>query len=120
MGLELDRLVFIKVRNCVNYVIEEVRRDYYMDFINENSIDQRWFFNVVNSFFFECNEKVFLFYICVISLVNDFGEFFYCKIVNICVGLGINVFRIDLDDCLFFIFKGMFFLKFNNILLVFV
>ena len=98
-GLESDRLAFTKARNSVNHVIEEARRDYYTDFINENSTDQRRLFNAVNSLLSERNEKALPPYTCATSLANDFGEFFYRKIVNIRVGLGTNVSRTDSDDC---------------------
>ena len=49
------------------------------------------------------------------NLANDFGEFFYRKIVNIRVGLGTNVSSTDSDDCSFSTFKGTPFSKFNNI-----
>ena len=96
-------------------MIEEARRDYYMDFINENSTDQRRLFNPVNSLLSERNEKALPPYTCAISLAYDFGEFFYRKIVNIRVGLGNNVSRTDSDDCSSSTFKGTPFSKFNNI-----
>ena len=100
-GLESDRLVFTKARNRVNHVIEEARRDYYTDFINENSTDQRRLFNAVNSLLSERNEKALPPYTCATSLANDFVEFFYRKIVNIRVGLETNVSSTDSDDCSF-------------------
>ena len=84
-GLESDRLAFTKARNRVNHVIEEARRD-YSDFISEKSTDQRRLFNAVNSLLSECNEKALPPYTCATNLANDFGEFFYRKIVNIRVG----------------------------------
>ena len=114
-GLESDRLAFTKARNRVNHVIEEARRDYYTDFISENSTDQRRLFNAVNSLLSERNEKALPPYTCATNLANDFGEFFYRKIVNIRVGLGTNVSSTDSDDCSFSTFKGTPFSKFNNI-----
>ena len=114
-GLESDRLAFTKARNRVNHVIEEARRDYYTDFINENSTDQRRLYNAVNSLLSERNEKAVPPYPCAITLANDFGEFFYRKIVNIRVGLGTIVSRTDSDDCSSSTFKGTPFSKFNNI-----
>ena len=90
-GLESDRLAFTKARNHVNHVIEEARRDYYTDFINKNSTDQRRLFNAVNSLVSERNEKALPPYTCATSLANDFGEFFYRKIVNIRVGVGTSL-----------------------------
>ena len=87
-------------------MIEEARKDYYTDFINENSTDQRRLFNDVNSLLSERNEKALPPYTCATSLANDFGEFFYRKIVNIRVGLGTNVSSTDSDDCSFSTFKG--------------
>ena len=96
-------------------MIEEARRDYYTDFISENSTDQRRLFNAVNSLLSERNEKALPPYTCATNLANDFGEFFYHKIVNIRVGLGTNVSSTDSDDCSFSTFKGTPFSKFNNI-----
>ena len=108
-------MAFTKARNRVNHVIEEARRDYYTDFINENSTDQRRLFNAVNSLLSERNVKALPPYTCPTSLANDFGEFFYRKIVNIRVGLGTDVSRTDSDDCSSSTFKGTPFSKFNNI-----
>ena len=96
-------MAFTKARNRVNHVTEEARRDYCTDFINENSTYQRRLFNAVNSLLSERNEKGLPPYTCAISLANDFGEFFYRKIVNIRVGLGTNVSRTDSDEFIFHI-----------------
>ncbi|XP_015778772.1 PREDICTED: uncharacterized protein LOC107356669 [Acropora digitifera] len=71
-----------------------------MDFINENSTDQRQLFNAVNSLLSEHNEKALPPYTCAISLANDFGT---------------NVSRTDSDDFSSSTFKGTPFSKFNNI-----
>ena len=79
-GLESDRLAFTKARNRVNHVIEEARRDYYTDFINENSTDQRRLFNAVNSLLSERNEKALPPYTCATSLANDFVSSFTARL----------------------------------------
>ena len=46
--LESDKAAFNGARNHTNHMIEQAKREYYTDFINENSTDQRRLFNAVN------------------------------------------------------------------------
>jgi hypothetical protein len=46
--LESDKAAFNRARNHTNHMIEQAKRKYYTDFINENSTDQRRLFNAVN------------------------------------------------------------------------
>ncbi|KXJ10383.1 putative RNA-directed DNA polymerase from transposon BS [Exaiptasia diaphana] len=90
-GLESDRLAFTRARNHANHIIEKAKKEYYTDFINENSTDQRRLFKAVNSLLSEQGENILPPYRCATSLANDFGEFFYRKIVNIRSNLGDNM-----------------------------
>ena len=47
-GLESVKAAFKRVRNHTNNVIEQAKREYYADFINENSTHERLLFNAVN------------------------------------------------------------------------
>jgi len=58
-GLGSDRLAFTRARNHANHVIEQVRRDYYKDFIDENSSDQRRLFNAVNQLLGGTREELY-------------------------------------------------------------
>ena len=46
---ESDRNNFIKALNHTNHVIEQARRDYYFNLINENDCDQRKLFKTASA-----------------------------------------------------------------------
>lgn len=82
-GLGSDRLAFTRARNHANHVIEQARRDYYKDFIDENSLDQRRLFNAVNQLLGGTREELYPPHLSPECLVNDFGQFFVQKIAHI-------------------------------------
>ena len=78
-----DRAAFTRARNHANHVIEQAHRDYYNDFIDENSSDQRRLFNAVNQLLGGTREELYPPHLSAGWLVNDFGQFFVQKIANI-------------------------------------
>lgn len=82
-GLETDRILFTRARNHVNCLIEQARREYYTDFVTDNSKDQRCLFNAVNRLLGCCTEERYPPYTEPGKLANDFGQFFIRKIENI-------------------------------------
>lgn len=82
-GLGFDRLTFTRARNHANHVIEQARRDYCKDFIDENSSDQRRLFNAVNQLLGGTREELYPPHLSPKCLVNDFCQFFVQKIANI-------------------------------------
>ena len=82
-GLGSDRLAFTRARNHANHVIEQARRDYCKDFIDENSSDQRRLFNAVNQLLGGTREELYPPHLSPECLVNDFCQFFVQKIANI-------------------------------------
>ena len=82
-GLESDRIAFTQARNHANHIIEQAKRDYYTDFINENSTDQRRLFNAVNRLLGGRSDELYPPHSSSASLANDFGQFFVRKITSI-------------------------------------
>ena len=48
-GLDTDRVKFIKARNHTNHTMEQARRSYYFNLINENDGDQRKLFKTAST-----------------------------------------------------------------------
>ena len=82
-GLVSDRAAFTRARNHANHVIEQARRDYYKNFIDENSSDQRRLFNAVYQLLGGSREELYPPHLSPGCLVNDFGQFFVQKTAHI-------------------------------------
>ncbi|XP_068684391.1 uncharacterized protein [Montipora foliosa] len=76
-GLESDRVNFIKARNHTNHVMEQARRDYYFNVINENDCDQRKLFKMASALLGGSSQEQYPKYSDPTLLANDFGRFFY-------------------------------------------
>ena len=83
-GLESDRVNFIKARNHTNHIIEQARRDYYFNLINENDCDQRKLFKTASALLGGSSQEKYPKHSDPTLLVNDFGRFFIQKIDVIC------------------------------------
>ena len=81
--LESDKAAFNKAGNHTNHLIEQAKREYYTDFINENSTDQRRLFNAVNRLLGRSSDEQYPPHVTSKCLANDFGQFFVRKITNI-------------------------------------
>ena len=63
--------------------MEQARREYYTDFITENSTDQRRLFNAANLLLGRSRDELYPPHTDPATLSNDFGRFFVQKIANI-------------------------------------
>ena len=81
--LPADLAVFKKERNCVVNLMNEARRVYYNQFIEDNSIEQRRLFMASKSLLNMQLDRSLPPHIDVSLLANDMGEFFITKIANI-------------------------------------
>ena len=82
-GLESDRLNFINARNHTSHVMEQVRRDYYFNLINENDCDQRKLFKTTSTLIGGSSQEQYPKHSDPAMLANDFGRFFTQKIDDI-------------------------------------
>ena len=82
-GLESDRLRLKNVRNHANHAMELARREYYTNFINDNSSDQRKLFKAVSTLLSGGSEEQYPPHVDPVCLADDFGKFFVRKINNI-------------------------------------
>ena len=82
-GLESDRVEFIKARNHANHMMEQARRDYYFNLINENDCDQRKLFKTTSALIGGSSQKQYPKHSDPAMLANDFGRFFTQKIDDI-------------------------------------
>ena len=82
-GLESDRVEFIKARNHANHVMEQARRDYYFNLINENDCDQRKLFKTASALLGGSSQEQYPKHSDPAMLANDFGRFFTQKIDDI-------------------------------------
>ena len=82
-GLESDRLRFKNARNHANHAMELARREYYTNFINDNSSDQRKLFKAVSTLLSGGSEEQYPPHVDPVCLADDFGKFFVRKINNI-------------------------------------
>ena len=82
-GLESDRVKFIKARNQTNLVIEQARRGYYFNLINENDCYQRKLFKMASALLGGSSQQQYLKHSDPAMLANDFGRFFTQKIDDI-------------------------------------
>ena len=82
-GLESDRVKFIKARNHTNHVMEQARRDYYFNLINENDCDQRKLFKTASALIGGSSQEQYPKHSDPAMLANDFGRFFTQKIDDI-------------------------------------
>ena len=83
-GLESDRVNFIKARNHTNHIIEQARRDYYFNLINENDCDQRKLLKTASALLGGSSQEKYPKHSDPTLLANDFGRFFIQKIDVIC------------------------------------
>ena len=81
--LPADLAAFKKERNCVVNLMNEARRVYYNQFIEDNSTDQRKLFMASKSLLNMQPDRSLPPHIDVSLLANDMGEFFITKIANI-------------------------------------
>ena len=82
-GLESDRVKFIKARNHANHMMEQARRDYYFNLINENDCDQRKLFKTASALLGGSSQEQYPKHSDPAMLANDFGRFFTQKIDDI-------------------------------------
>ena len=73
-GLESDRVKFIKARNHTNHVIEQARRDYYFNLINENDCDQRKLFKTASALLGGSSQEQYPKHSDPAMLARDFGR----------------------------------------------
>ena len=92
--------------NWTTNLMEKVRHEYYTEFINKNSTDQRKFFRAVNQLLGHCEDVVYPPYVDLVSLANDFGTFFIKNIMDTHTKLDNN--ECDKDN------QGLTFLYSNN------
>ena len=81
--LPADLVAFKKERNRVVNLMNEARRDYYNQFIEDNSTDQRRLFMASKSLLNMQLDRSLPPHTDVSLLANDMGEFFITKIGNI-------------------------------------
>ena len=81
--LPADLVAFKKERNRVVNLMNEARRDYYNQFIEDNSTDQRRLFMASKSLLNMQSDRSLPPHTDVSLLANDMGEFFITKIANI-------------------------------------
>ena len=74
---ESDRVNFIKARNHTNHVIEQARRGYYFNLINENDCYQR---KTASALLGGSSQEQYPKHFGPNLLANDFGRFFIQKI----------------------------------------
>ena len=77
---ESDRVNFIKARNHTNHVIEQARRDYYFNLINENDCDQRKLFKTASALLGGSSQEKYPKHFDPTLLADDFGRFCIQKI----------------------------------------
>ena len=82
-GLTADLAAFKKERNRVVNLMNEARRVYYNQFIEDNSTDRRGLFMASKSLLNMHLDRYLPPHTDSSSLANDMGEFFITKIVNI-------------------------------------
>ena len=83
LDLPADLVAFKKERNRVVNLMNEARRDYYNQFIEDNSTDQRRLFMASKSLLNMQSDRSLPPHTDVSLLANDMGEFFITKIANI-------------------------------------
>ena len=82
----------MKTRNHTTSMMEKARRDYYADFISENSTDQRKLFKPANMLLGRSGDApTYPPHTDAISLANDFGRFFVKKITDIRATLDVHI-----------------------------
>ena len=89
-GLEADFANFKLIKNRTTHVMNKARRDFYTDFINKNSDNQRKLFAATRKLLSKSPESPFPPHTTnKLALANDIGAYFVKKIANI---------RADLDS----------------------
>ena len=91
----VDFTHFKQKRNQVTYIMNQAKRKFYADFIEENKADQGQLFKAAKKLLGKKEELSFPDHFEKVSLANDIGRFFVKKIENI--RSDINAVQFDLD-----------------------
>ena len=94
--LPLDLMVFKQKKNHVTFVMNQARRAFYAQFVDENSADQGRLFRATKKLLAPKDDLNFPDYFDTGILANDIGRFFVRKIDNIRIDLDATV--IDPED----------------------
>ena len=79
-----DLVMFKRLKNYVTHLINKARRDFYTEFVNENSSNQTNLFRAANKLLALKNNNVsFPKQMDRNILVNDIGKFFVHKIIKV-------------------------------------
>ena len=89
-GLPYDLAVFKAKRNLTLHLLDEARRTYYTQFIDDNSSDQSKLFRASKSLLNLQADRALPPHNDALSLANEMGEFFIRKITAIRSQLGAN------------------------------
>ena len=82
-GRQEDLHAFKVQRNCVTYMMNAAKKDFYTNFIAENSMDQGKLFRAAMKLLAKKEVPSFPGYADKSVLANDIGKFFICKIESI-------------------------------------
>jgi hypothetical protein len=81
--LEIDRQIFRSKSNDVISIINQAKRDYFTNLIQENSADTKALFTVVDSLLGKSRRLILPSGIPESSVADEFGKFFHDKIARI-------------------------------------
>ena len=81
--LELDLIAFRAKRNAVTWLMNNAREEFYTNFINENSSDQKKLFNASKRLFNRTRDDGLPPNVDSVAFACDIGKFFVQKIINI-------------------------------------
>ncbi|XP_078372669.1 uncharacterized protein LOC144656313 [Oculina patagonica] len=95
--LPSDLIAFKSWKNHVTYLMNQARRSFYTNFINENSADQGRLFKATKKLLARKNGLSFPDYHDKTTLANDINDFFIRKIARI--RSGIDATDVDLGAC---------------------
>ena len=79
-GLQYDKDAYRKVRDACTALLNETRKTYYSNLIDECTGDSKKLFQIVNSLSKECQDMELPQHEEPLILANEFGDFFYKKI----------------------------------------
>ena len=82
-GRQEDLHAFKVQRNCVTYMMNAAKKDFYTNFIAENSMDQGKLFRAAMKLLAKKEVPSFPGYADKSVLANDIAKFFICKIESI-------------------------------------
>ncbi|CAB3987917.1 Hypothetical predicted protein, partial [Paramuricea clavata] len=82
-GSAEDLLVFKRLKNHVTYISNKARKQFYVNFINEQDGDQRKLFKATKALLLPKSDLFFPDYHNNTALANHIGSYFHRKVINI-------------------------------------